>query len=101
MLQAFDLRPLFKQPTATFTATILDFPEITPAPLSPLAPAPARDAACGVAIKMEPINPKPAQLQDRQPIAEFFIAGLSVLGAVLPSPCAPVHWLSPGVFACR
>ena len=54
VLQAFDLRPLFKQPTATLSATTLDLP---PAPMSPPASAPAPDAACVVAIKIEPQTP--------------------------------------------
>lgn len=87
--QDFDLRPIFAQPPATFTATDLAFPEITPAPLSPPAP----DAACVVAIKSEP---KLVQEQP-QPVAGFFIDGLAMLGALLPTACAPVRRPSPSV----
>ena len=83
LLQKFDLRPMFAKPTTTLTATDLAFPEITPAPLSPPAP----DAACVVIIKTEA---KLVQEQP-QPIAGFFIDGLAMLGALLPTACAPVR----------
>ena len=92
VLQEFDLRPIFTKPTATLTATDLAFPEITPAPLSPLAP----DAACVVAIKME----AKLVLEQPQPIAGFFIDGLAMLGALLPTACAPVRKTTALLLPC-